>query len=98
LTAIQMYAMVAQNKTNEEFWEEFEHRDHNNKDMQFQLIDACRKYIELPVLLKDENKEYLGLSTSAAATMNLAALGIQPATGVTLVVSHLLEQDNERKA
>jgi hypothetical protein len=98
LTAIQLYAMVAQNKTNEEFWEEFEHRDHNNKDMQFQLIDACRKYIELPVLLKDENKEYLGLSTSAAATMNLAALGIQPATGVALAVSQLLEQDKERKA
>jgi hypothetical protein len=30
--------------------------------------------------------------------MNLAALGIQPATGVALAVSQLLEQDKERKA
>ena len=97
LTGVQMYEMLAQNKSNEGFWEEFQLRDHHDKDAQFQLIDACRKYLELPVILKDENKEYLGLSASKAATMNLASLGMKPATGVKLVLSHLLDQDNERQ-
>ena len=96
LTRGQMYEMLARNKSNEQFWEEFQFRDHTDKDAQFKLIDACRKYLELPVVLKDKDQEYLGISASTAATTNLASLGMQPATGVKLVLSHFMDQDKDR--
>ena len=97
LTGVQMYEMLALNKSNEELWKDSCNGDESEKDAQLELIESCRKYLELPIVMKDKDSEYLGLSESTVETSDMFRLALMPATGVKLVMSQLLDRENERK-
>ena len=97
LTAVQMYTMLAFNKSGEDFWKDSGNQDEADKDKHLDLLECCRKYLDLPVVLKDENKEYVGLAKSLVTSADLLQVSLRPDPGVKLVLSQLLERENKAK-
>ncbi len=95
LTAVQMYSMLAFNKSGNELWKDSAGGDDADKDGHLELIESCRKYLELPVILKDENMEYIGLAKSLATTADLLQVSLTPAVGVQLVLSELMNRETK---
>lgn len=95
LTAVEMYSMLAFNKPGIEIWKDFAGGDAADKDRHLELIESCRKYLELPVILKDENKEYIGLAKSLATSADLLQVSLTPAIGVQLVLAELLNRETK---
>lgn len=95
MTAVEMYSMLAFNKPGIEIWKNSAGGDAADKDRHLELIESCRKYLELPVILKDENKEYIGLAKSLATSADLLQVALTPAIGVQLVLAELLNRETK---
>ena len=98
LTAVQMYSMLAFNKSGEELWKDAENGDEADKEKQLELIECCRKYLELPVVLKDENNEFIGLTKNMVDSTDLFQVSLKPSPTIKLVLQELLERENRIKA
>lgn len=102
LTEVQLYEMLALQRSNEELWKE--NKSNNNDDdddkekQSFQWMNHCRDYLEVPVILRDKDGDYIGARKQDVTTSSLFQLTLKPALGVKLVLSQLLDRDNEEKA
>lgn len=97
LTEVQMFEMLALEKSNMQMWAEGGGLDDAEKEAQVRLIESTRKYLDLPVIMKDKDKEYMGMYADQVKSSDLFRLTLQPATGVKLVLSQLLDRANEEK-
>lgn len=97
LTDVQMFEMLALQKTNSQMWKEGGGIDDAEKEAQVQLIESTRKYLDLPVIMKDKDKEFMGMYEGQVKSSDLFRLTLQPAIGVKLVLSQLLDRSNEEK-
>lgn len=97
LTEVQMFEMLALEKSNIQMWAEGGGIDDAEKEAQVRLIESTRKYLDLPVIMKDKDKEFMGMYEDQVKSSDLFRLTLQPATGVKLVLSQLLDRANEEK-
>ena len=92
LTAVQMYALLNPDKYSHEFWMGSAIQDEAAKIAHRKLVESCRMYIEVPAIYKDGN-DFLGVPQSEIANANSL---LEPATGVKLVLSVLLDQQEKK--
>lgn len=99
LTEVQLYEMMALQKTNDEMWNEtMSSKDDDEKDLKFEWMNQSRNYLDIPVILKDKDGDYLGVRKQDVNSSDMFRLTLQPAKGVKFVLSQLLDRANEEKA
>lgn len=97
LTEVQMYELLALEKSNTDMWKKGGGNDDAEKEAQLKLIESARKYLDLPIIMKDKDQDFLGLYDDQMKSSDLFRLALKPATGVKLVLSQLFDRANEEK-
>lgn len=99
LTEVQLYEMMLLQKTNDDMWNEnINSKDDADKDLKFEWMNQSRNYLDIPVILKDKDGDYLGVRKQDVNSSDMFRLTLQPVKGVKFVLSQLLDRANEEKA